>query len=307
VRVVFPGVQEASRQNPSAWRSVVLGVLANHIGMARSLGLGGSELQRQLEIMHHSNRTSADFAQALARLQILVGGMGGWSRLAQAVDGGDRVRSSNDYSVMSGYAADRLPMELRGYASRYGAAHVAAVGNYLSDLGMHPHEVHRYAGYFVGSSETVRHAIRDHVRSGQAITDVHVTSAADARALMGAVQAGRVRREDLPPSVQRLMERMEREGVDPSRSDASQIQQFFDRNPNALEEARRLNAVDIGARLGRTDEDILAGVARDRARLTGQPPPLSGQQLTRGQPEPLAAATTAPQPPRQTGSTLDLG
>ena len=100
VRVVFPGVQEASRGNPAAWRSVVLGVLANHIGMARSLGLQGSELQRQLQIMRASNRTSADFVNALRAVQMLVAGMGGWSRVARAVDGGERTTNSNTYAAL---------------------------------------------------------------------------------------------------------------------------------------------------------------------------------------------------------------
>ena len=56
---------------------------------------------------------------------------------------------------------------MRRYVDRYGAHHVAAVGNYLSGLGMHQHEVHQYAGFFVGSSETVRHAIRAHVRTAR--------------------------------------------------------------------------------------------------------------------------------------------
>lgn len=311
-RVVFPGVQEASRGNPAAWRSVVLGVLANHIGMARGLGLQGSELQRQLQIMRASNRTSADFVNALRAVQMLVAGMGGWSRVALAVDSGERTTNSNTYATLGGsYAADRLPMEMRRYVDRYGAHRVAAVGNYLSGLGMHQHEVHQYAGFFVGSSETVRHAIRNHIRSGDRLTDEHVTNAADARALIGAVQAGRIRREDLPPSVQRLMERMEREGIDPSRADPSRIQQFFEQNPNALEEARRANAADLAALAGVTREGALvriegAVVTTQVPRPPSGQPPLSGQQPPPEQPQPVTPAV-APQPARQTGSTLDLG
>ena len=179
-------------------------------------------------------------------MQMLVAGLGGWSRVARSVDGGDRTTNSNSYAVMSGYAADRLPVELRGYASRYGAAHVATVGNYLCDhLGMHAHEVHRYAGFFVGSSETVRYAIRDHVRSGEALTDEHVTSAADARAIMGAIRAGRIRPEDAPPSVRRLMEQMKQQGVDPATADPQAIQRYLEANPQALEQARRAAVSDI--------------------------------------------------------------
>jgi hypothetical protein len=105
---------------------------------------------------------------------------------------GLRVTNASVVEVCAdGYAADRLPMEMRRYVDRYGAHHVAAVGNYLSDLGMPQDEVHRYAGFFVGSSETMRHAIRDHVRSRRQITDADITNLNDARALIGAVQAGK--------------------------------------------------------------------------------------------------------------------
>jgi hypothetical protein len=300
-RVVFSGVQEASRGNPAAWRSVVLSVLANHIGMARGLGLQGSELQRQLQIMRASNRTSADFVNALRAVQTLVAGMGGWSRVAREVAGGDRTTNSNTYAALgSGYSADRLPMEMRRYVDRYGAHHVAAVGNYLTGLGMEQHDVHRFAGFFVGSSETVRHAIHARVHHGQALTDEHVTSAADARAIMGAIRAGRIRPEDAPPSVRRLMERMEREGVDPSKADASQVQQFFERNPNALEEAKRVNATDITAQTGVTTQALLA----EQQRLT--------QLRGAGREQPTETATLAPstqaptQPSARAASTLDL-
>jgi hypothetical protein len=320
-RVVFSGVQEASRGNPAAWRSVVLSVLANHIGMAQGLGLQGSELQRQLQIMRASNRTSADFVHALRAVQTLVAGMGGWSRVARAVEGGGRSPNSNSYTALGGFSADRLPMEMRRYVDRYGAHHVAAVGNYLSGLGMHQHEVHQYAGFFVGSSETVRHAIHARVHHGQALTDEHVTSAADARAIMGAIRAGRIRPEDAPPSVRRLMERMEREGVDPTTADPSRIQQFFDHNPNALEEAKREITVHLTGLAGTTREDTAAVTAR---ALTAGQLPLPGQESAQKRPQPLAVEEAAlktaqlspsgqepaqkpPQPPRQTASTLDLG
>jgi hypothetical protein len=156
-RLIFPDVQMASRRNPAGWRSVVLGLLANRIGMARSLGLQGSELQRQLQIMRASNRTSADFAVARARVQALVAGMGGWSRVAQVVEAeaSGRTPSSNDYAAITGYAADRLPVEMRRWiGGGCDAHHVAGVGNYLIGLGLLPHEVHEYTGYFVGSSQT---------------------------------------------------------------------------------------------------------------------------------------------------------
>src|SRR5262245_49378230 len=59
-RAVLPGVEAASRGNPAGWRAVLPSVLANNIGLAKGLR-DGSELHRQLEIMRHSNRTSADF------------------------------------------------------------------------------------------------------------------------------------------------------------------------------------------------------------------------------------------------------
>jgi len=306
VRVVFPGVEAASRQNPAGWRSVVLSVLANHIGLARGLGLAGSELQRQLDIMRHSNRTSADFAQALGRVQVLVAGMGGWSRLAAAVEGGERSPTSADYAYMANggpYAADRLPSEMRRWVGDgCDAHHVARVGNYLHDLGINAHQ---YTGFFVGSSETVRQAIRDHIRNGQALTDEHVTNANDARAIMGAIRAGRIKLEDAPPSVRRLMERMEREGIDPSRADPSQIQQFFERNPNALNEARQANAATELRAVGQTDAEVHAraqDVAQRRGATTIVPVPTAIPPQGPDRPEEPAQPA-----PRVVAGTLDLG
>lgn len=162
----------------------------------------------------------------------------------------------------------------------------------------------------------MRHAIRDHIRSGAALSDEHVTSAADARAIMGAIRAGRIKPEDAPPSVRRLMERMEREGVDPATADPSRIQQFLDQNPNALEEAKRLNTESIGARVGVTGAEILTARAEEAALKTGQSLPSGqespqkqppGQEPSQKQPQPLVTTAVAPQPPRQTTSTLDLG
>ena len=300
VRVVFPGVQTASRQNPAGWRSVVLGVLANHIGIARDLGLGGSELQRQLQIMRASNRTSAEFAQARLRVQALVAGMGGWGRVARAVDAGETT-NSNSYAVLgSGYSAGNLPMEMRRHLGRYDAAHVAAVGNYLTGLGMHQHEVHQYAGFFVGSSETVRHAIHPRVHHGQALTDEHVTNANDAGAIMGAIRAGRIRPEDAPPSVRRLMEDMRARGVDPATADPQAIQNYLEENPQALEAARRANTADITMQTGVATQEVQAE-RRRLAQLHGARREPSPETAT-----PAPDAPPPAQPPPRAAGTLDL-
>ena len=85
----------------------------------------------------------------------------------------------------------------------------------------------------------MRDAIRDHIRRREALTDEHVTGAADARAMIGAIRAGKVRLEDAPPSVQKLMEEMRRNGVDPATAEPEAIQRYFEQNPRALEAARR--------------------------------------------------------------------
>ena len=296
-RVVFPGVQSASRQNPAGWRSVVLDVLATHIGLARGLGLQGSELQRQLEIMRHSNRTSADFVQALARVQTLVAGMGGWSRVAAAIDRGatgDGPSSLARAMEMNGgpYTEHNLSTEMRryvGFTSGANAAHVAQMGNYLHSLDINPHQ---YAGYFVGSSDTVRRAIRDHIHNRQALTDEHVTNANDARAIIGAIRAGRVRLEDAPPSVRALMEQMESDGVDPTTADPSAIQGYFEQNPQALERARAANTTDISLRAGATTSEVEAE-RRRLAELHGAPPPPA---VVPTQVPPVTAAPVQPPP-----------
>jgi hypothetical protein len=282
---------------------VVPSVLANHIGMARGL-FEASAIKRELDIMRNSNRTSAEFANARARLQMLVAGAGGWSRVARAVEGGasERSATSNDYSTMGRYTADRLPVELRRYVGHDGcdAHHVAGVGNYLVGLGMQRHEVHQYAGYFVGSSQTVRTAIRNHIRSGQRLMDEHVTNAHDARAIIGAIRAGRIRREDAPPSVQRLMEQMQQQGIDPATADARAIQGYFEQNPQALETARRearerLQQVRTELRqTGTTTEAAFDAAVEALDRGPQRPAVVSTETPTTQQPSQVSIASAAP-------------
>ena len=313
-RVIFPGVHDAARRDPAGWRSVIPSVLANHIGLARGLGLQGSELQRQLEIMRASNRTSAEFVQARARVQALVAGMGGWRGVAAAAErgggSGDQLSSLARAFEMNGgpYMADRLPTQMsRWVSTTYDAHHVAGVGNYLHNLGINAHQ---YTGFFVGSSDTVRHAIRDHVRNRTALTDEHVTNAADARAIIGAIQAGRIRLEDAPPSVRHLIEDMRSRGIDPSTADPGAIQRYFDQNPQALERARTLvlqegatTSLTTGLNLESVRAQALA--AGNITNLTGQLPPSGAQppppaiivSPASSQPPPPEAPPPANQPP----------
>ena len=184
----------------------------------------------------------------------------------------DRTSSLARSVEMNGgpYDANSLPAGMRRWmmGGRYDAHHVAATGNYLHDLGI---DAQQYTGYFVGSSDTVREAIRNHIRRQEAMTDEHVTGAADARAMIGAIRAGKVRLEDAPPSVQKLMEEMRRNGVDPAMAEPEAIQRYLEQNPRALEAARRQAASDEKRILGQSPAAVQEQVERAEVRTINRP------------------------------------
>jgi CheY-like chemotaxis protein len=76
------------------------------------------------------------------------------------------------------------------------------------------------------------------------------------------------------------MERLEREGIDPSKLDASQIQQFFDRNPNALVvEDEPLIAMDIAQGLKTAGASVSVARTLSDALTKVEAPDLSAAVL----------------------------
>jgi hypothetical protein len=203
------------------------------------------------------------------------------------------------------FTATNLSAGMRGHTmgGRFSTQDVASAGNYLSSLGMTTDEIHRHAGYFVGSSDTVRHAIRDHIRKGEMLTDSHVTNMNDARAIMGAIKAGKIKPENAPPSVQKLMEQMKQQGVDPATADPKKIQEYFEKNPQALEAAKKEAQADIAARAGMTQEqklqDMRAAAETATPSSTAPGPTPSATAPGAGGAAPASKDPQPPSPPAQ--------
>lgn len=224
-------------------------LLSEHLPTAQ-----GDQAQQHaalLRMIQGANITSADYSAALTTASRIAASGETLARLAHAIiqsEGrGGASSLQRSLGLSSGYyTAHNLPPELRFHIDgpRATPAQVAQAANYAVSLGLDPS---RYAGHFVGTSEVVRTALRDHIRSGAALTDQHVTSTADARAVIAAVQAGKIEAQNVPPSVQKIMEDMRAKGLDPATADAKAIEGYFQQNPQALQTAKAANASDIAA------------------------------------------------------------
>jgi hypothetical protein len=117
----------------------------------------------------------------------------------------------------------------------YSSAQVTTALNFAKSIGINDKA---YAGYFVGASKTTRDAIAQQIKSGKAMTDDDVTSTDDATAVIGAVKSGKMKREEAPASVQKVMKDMKEEGVDPATAEPKAVHKYFKEHPKALEKAK---------------------------------------------------------------------
>lgn len=256
--IVMPDVQAMAQGNPN-WKANIPGIIAKYASVAEQFGLGVSASQRDTQILHRANHHSADFASAYGRLEINAG-LSAAQLAARAAGNAAERRSSTDYAhAFNGgpYNANNLSDVMKSYVgyNSFTAADVASAANYAYSLGI---KSHIYAGYFVGSSDTVRSAIQDHIKNGTKLTNDHITNPNDATAILGAIKAGKIKKEDAPPAVQKLIEEMKAKGVDPAdpKTDPKAIHQYFKENPKALEEAKKANEKALGAVVGQNKAQV---------------------------------------------------
>lgn len=273
---VFPEISNAAARDPASWKSIFPGVMAKFETKAKELGLGVSPLQRDMDILRHANVGDANFAAAANRLETMLGA--GGLRMAALSAGasaeglrGERGRSSTDFSFAfhgGPYSASNLSSEMRShvdYARGIDAAHVAGVGNYLHGLGINAPQ---FTPYFVGSSDTVRSAIQQHVRNGAKLTDEHIANSKDVNAIIGAIKAGKIKRENAPPSVQQIMKDMESKGIDPATADPKVLDQYFKDNPKALDAVKKEVQTDKAAASGLSDQNIIDALDTHASKKT---------------------------------------
>jgi len=228
-------------------------------------------IQRTLET---ANRTGSDFAALISQRGIQLASLAGLSGATlRDVARAEGHKSSFDlsYTFNGGpYSASNLSGDMRGYvdtAHGITADHVAGVGNYLTGLSI---SVQQYMGYFVGASDTVRSAIQDHIRSGAKLTDDQIKNSHDVTAIIGAIKAGKVKPEDAPPAVQKIMQDMKAKGLDPVTSDSKAIDNYFKDNPKALEAVKKEVAEAAAAEDGISSDQLkgkLAGKVIDPAAV----------------------------------------
>lgn len=248
-------------------------ILNQHLGSPAAASMDADTRKQMQRTLETANRTGSDFAALVAnggmRLAALSGASGESLRDGGSVDGRSGSRSSIDLQRMAHggpYTGTTLSGEMKSWVDpTHGitAAHVAGVGNYLNTLGINAPQ---YTGYFVGSSEATRNAIRDYINKGTKITDEHIKNPNDVKAVMGAIKAGKMKREDAPPSVQQIIKRMEREGV--SANDPKAVDRYFEANPKALEDARKDADKRVEAKANLTDGNVDAALeARIKAKM----------------------------------------
>jgi hypothetical protein len=246
-------------------------ILNQHLGSPAAATVDADTRKQMQRTLETANRTGSEFAALLAqggmRLAALAGASG--DSLRDGVRSEGRARSSTDFAqTFNGgpYSGTTLSGEMRSWvdpAHGITAAHVAGVGNYLNTLGINAPQ---YTGYFVGSSEATRNAIRDYVNKGTKVTDEHVKNPNDVKAIMGAIKAGKMKPEDAPSSVQQIIKKMEREGV--SANDPKAVDQYFKANPKALEDARKDADKRVEAKANLTPGNVDAALeARIKAKM----------------------------------------
>ena len=239
---------------------------------------------------------SADYSTAVATAARAPHAGDFAARIAAVIAGGEGRASAassieRTLGLSSGYhTAHNLSAELRAHVDgpRASAAQVASAANYASSIGLDPG---RYAGHFVGTSQVAQKALEAHIRSGAAVTDQHITNPNDARAVIAAIQAGKMKPEAAPPSVQKIMDDMKAKGIDPASASAKDIGAYFQQNPKALEAAKAQDKADQKAAATLTPQGAAQAVeaAAPATRRPSAPAATSGSPLPTRQP---AATTT---------------
>jgi hypothetical protein len=243
--VIFPDVASAAARDPGSWKSVFPGVLAKYESMAKDLGLGVSQQQRDIDAARNANPTAAgfkgtEFGQLAAHFLSNV-------PLAMRDDGKGGERAS-------GVAITRdTALSVNG-----------AIG-YAREIGANP----ALAGFFVGGSAEMRDALRSAIHNGTAITDDKVKSMRDVSMVIGAIRAGKLKPDDpnIPPSVRQIIDDMKKNGIDPATADPKKVKKYLDDHPTALDAAKKANDKTLDAVASKTDEQLKAANMKKNVRV----------------------------------------
>jgi len=253
---ILPEVQKAASGDPSSWQSAFQTVMAKYEGLAKELGLGVSQDQRDLDLLKNANRTDAAFASAAGRL-----GVDGLRHYARLHGGGSSTSDERD----SGSA--RAGTSSTAYAHEAPLTMNAAV-HFAKELGINP--IH--AAYFEGSSAEMREAVRDAIKNGKVISDDKVKSMHDVSMVVGAIRSGKLKEDDprVPDSVKQVMKKMRDDGVDPF--DAKAMKAYTHDHPEVLKVVRKANAEDVTKDANLTRDQKLDAIAATPTAVSSHKP-----------------------------------
>jgi hypothetical protein len=240
---IFPEVQKAASADPASWQSAFQGVMAKYEGLAKELGLGMSQTQRDLDVLKNANRTDAAFASAAGRL-----GIDGLRQYAR-MQGGGHVGSEEREGGGSGRGT---AASSAAYARETPLTMSGAI-NFAKTLGVNP--IH--ATFFEGGSAEMGEAVREAIKSGKVISDDKVRDMHDVSMVVGAIRAGKLAEDDpkVPESVKQVIQHMRKDGVDPIKDDAKTVKKYLDEHPDKLNEVRHAAVLKEEATLGNASLD----------------------------------------------------
>ncbi|WP_375415057.1 hypothetical protein [uncultured Bradyrhizobium sp.] len=249
---VFPEVKLAARGDPSGWQSALVGVMAKYEGLAKELGLGVLQTQRDFEALRTANRTDATFAGAAGRL-----GLDGLRQYA-ATHGGSTGSEDRDGSSRSG------AMSSTAYARETPLTVSGAIG-FAKELGMNPAN----AAFFERGSAEMRNAIRDAIKCDRAITEDKIKDMHDVSMVIGAIRSGKIKEDDpkVPDSVRKVIKQMREDGIDPVKGDSKAVKKYLDEHPKALEQVRKSVEKDKSASVTLNTDDLAAAAKKEAEKV----------------------------------------
>ena len=267
--IVLPEIQKAASGDPASWQAAFQSVMAKYEGLAKELGLGVSQTQRDLDLLKNANRTDATFASAASRL-----GIDGLRQYARMQGSGNAIGDERDVggSARSGTSSAAY--------TRESPLTMNAAISFAKELGINP--IH--AAYFEGGSPEMREAIRDAIKSGKVISDEKVKNMHDVSMVVGAIRSGKLKEDDprVPDTVRKVMKKMRDDGVDPF--DAKAMKTYTHDHPEVLEVVRKANAADIAKDANLSNEQKLDAIAATRtAPSSGKPAKASDDKPKQGE------------------------
>lgn len=232
-----PAVQKMGLHAASS--AVLSGNSAFHSLVAQHLGSPAGAVYDpafRLQLQQSLDRANIHGPEYLAgvrdgmRLGLLAAGRDN----GHAPHAGDRRSYERDLPASGSISAASLPLNLRGYVTEgVSAAHVASTANYLERLGITPGA---YTGHFLGTSQSFRTALADHVAAKRHLTDNDIKKREDIAGSIAAYQTGKITDAHLErmPGLKKTIQRMKEQKID--LEDTNSVKKYLDRNKGELKQ-----------------------------------------------------------------------